>query len=275
MLCNEAQLKAGTCPAGSQAGQARATSAFVANPLSGPVWLVQKAGSVIPTLVADLKGRVPIKISITNAIIGGKQVRSTVSNVPDLPLGSFSLDLNGGLKGALLNKKDLCRRDLTADVTFDAQSGAKRSSKPRIKVDGCGPKVSGSVRKARSSKPRVSLTVRRHPDASKLKSVEVLMPKELRLVKRRLRRGASAKTSARLSASSLKAAGARRLRISSLPGKGASKLVVKLRRGAVKSTGKLRRSLRHHKTKKLRVKVIATDTKGQRFTTSGSVRARR
>jgi hypothetical protein len=282
-LCSEAQLKAGNCPAGSQAGDARATSAFVANPLTGPVWLVQKSGSVIPTLVADLKGRVPIKISIANAIIGGKQVQSTVSNVPDLPLGSFTLNLNGGAKGALLNKKDLCLasrsgsrfRDLKAAVTFDAQSGAKTSSKPRIAVEGCGPRVSGSVRKARSSKPRISLTVQRHPDASKLGNVVVVLPKELRLVKRRLRGGARAKVSADLSATALRASGSRRLRISRLPSKGAAKVVVKLRRGAVRPTRKLRRALRRHSATKLRFKVIAVDTDKQRFSTRGTVRARR
>jgi hypothetical protein len=94
-------------------------------------------------------------------------------------------------------------------------------------------------------------------------------------VKRRLRRGTSATSSGKLSASSFSARGDRRLRISGLPRNGAAKLVVKLRRGAVRPTRKLRRSLRRTSSKTLRFKVIATDTAGKRFTSRVSVRARR
>jgi hypothetical protein len=131
------------------------------------------------------------------------------------------------------------------------------------------------VRRARSKRPELKVTVQRHPDADKLKSVELLLPKDLRLVKRRIRRGASANASAKLSRRSLSVRGARRLRISGLPSKGSNKLVVRLRRGAVRPTGKLRRALRRKRSRTLRVRVISTDTAGKQFTGRGSVRARR
>jgi hypothetical protein len=281
-LCSEAQLAAGACPAGSHVGGSRATSPFLATPLSGPVWLVQKTGSVLPTLVADLKGRVPIKISIENSILGGRQIKATVANVPDLPIGSFSLALDGGKEGVLLNKKDLCFADrsssrfrsLAAGVTFTGHNGATTNSTPRIDVEGCGQGISASLKRARS-KPRLSVTVKRHPDAEKLAQVELVLPRELRLVKSRIGKGASAKASAGVSARSLALRTRRRLRISGLPKQGASKLVVRLRRGALRSTGKLRKVLHRKRSKRLRLKVVATDIAGKRFTTRVSVRAKR
>jgi hypothetical protein len=281
-LCSEAQLAAHACPPGSHVGGAHATSPFLATPLDGPVWLVQRTGSVLPTLVADLQGRVAVKINIVNSILGGRQIKSTVANVPDLPIGSFTLALDGGKKGVLLNKRDLCFADgsssrfrtLAAGVSFSGQNGATTNSTPRIAVDGCGPGASASLKRARS-RPRMKLTVERHPDAGKIAKVELVLPRELRLVKRKFRRGASARLSASLSRRSLEVRSARRLQVNGIPKQGASKLVVKLRRGALRATGKLRRALQRKRSKKLRLKVVATDTAGKRFTTRVSVRARR
>ncbi len=281
-VCSEAQLAAGACPAGARVGGSHATSPFLATPLNGPVWLVQKTGSVLPALVADLQGRVPVKINIENTILGGRQIKATVANVPDLPIGSFSLALDGGPKGVLLNKKDLCFADgsssrfrsLAAGVTFSGQNGATTASTPGIDVEGCGQGVSASLKRARS-KPRLRVTVERHPDAEKIAQVELVLPRELRLVKRKVRKGASANTSASLPRSAMKVRSARRLRISEMPRQGASKVVVKLRRGALRSTAKLRRALHGKRSKRLRLKIVATDTAGKRFTTRVSVRARR
>jgi len=281
-ICTEAQLAAGACPSGSKVGGTRATSPFLATPLVGPVWLVQKAGSVLPTLVADLRGRVPVKVTIQNAIIGGKQVRATVTSVPDLPIGSFSLALDGGKDGVLLNKKNLCLADgstsrfrsLAAGVSFSGHNGGATNSNPRIDVEGCGPGASASLKRARS-KPSLKATVERHPDAEKIAQVELVLPRELRLVKRRIRKGASVDATSRLSRRSLEPRGARRLRIGGMPKQGTSKLVVKLRRGALRPTGKLRKALQRKRSKKLRLRIVATDTAGKRFTSRVSVRAKR
>ena len=89
-------MAAKACPAGSQVGTTSATSSFVATPLSGPVYLVQQPGEVIPALVADLGGRVHVPITISNTIVGGKLIKSTVNSVPDLPVSTFDLKLDGG-----------------------------------------------------------------------------------------------------------------------------------------------------------------------------------
>jgi hypothetical protein len=119
------------------------------------------------------------------------------------------------------------------------------------------------------------MTVERHPDAEKIAQVELVFPRDFRLVKGRIRKGASARVSAGVSARSLSVRSRRRLQISGMPKQGASKVVIKLRRGALRSTAKLRKTLRRKRSKKLRLKVVATDTAGKRFTTRVSVRAKR
>ena len=90
-------------------GTATATSSFVDKPLTGNVYAVEQAGvAFLPGLVADLRGRVNAKIKIATQIINGKYIRSTVTDVPDLPVSSFSMSLIGGDKGPLESKFDLC-----------------------------------------------------------------------------------------------------------------------------------------------------------------------
>ena len=135
VLCTSAQLAADACPAGSRVGTTTATSNFVATPLSGPVYLVQQPGVILPALVADLRGRVRVQLTIANTILGGRLIKSTVTGVPDLPVSTFDLALDAGPGSPLENKFDLCRkgsrpRAMSADVTFTGQNGATVASKP-------------------------------------------------------------------------------------------------------------------------------------------------
>ena len=181
-VCTTAQLAADACPAGSKVGTANATSTFLATPLNGPVYLAQQQGVVIPGLVADLKGRVPIKVRIATSILGGRLIKSTVTDVPDLPVGSFTLNLDGGDKGVLESKYDLCssgskHRKLAAGVDFSAHSGAKTASKPRIAVEGCGPAATASLRRAAGRRGLLEVTAERHPDGKNISAMTIRLPR--------------------------------------------------------------------------------------------------
>jgi hypothetical protein len=282
-LCTAAQLAADTCPAGSQVGTTTATSAFVAKPLSGPVYLVQQPGVILPGLVADLRGRVRVKINIATSILGGKLIRSTVTNVPDLPVSTFELRLNGGAKGPLESKSDLCYRGtdssrfrtLKADVSFTGQNGAKTASKPRLAVKGCGPALSASLRRAARRDPTLKVEVTRHPDADNLKSVRLTLPKQLRLSKRALKRGSSAVVSEKLARGALAVRGKRTLVISSLSKRGASSLTLRLGKGAVRLDRGTKRLLRRGRTVKLRFKATGAEADGETFRSSALASAKR
>ena len=244
------------------------------------MYVVQLPGSSLPSLVADLFGRVHVRITIANAIVGGRQIRSTVTNAPDLPLSSFSLALNGGPKGVLAAKSDLCFtsnshttfRTLKSGVTFGGHNGANVSSAPRISVDGCSPSLKASLRGR--DRVRLGALVKRHPDARKIKLLELDLPKALTFVRNKVRRRASGKAAAVLRRSSIKVLGKRRLRVA-LPKGGAGKVVLKLRRGALRPNRTLQRKLALGRKPKLRFKLVAVDTGGQKLVTRGASRARR
>jgi hypothetical protein len=276
-VCTFEQLAADACPAGSKVGNAGATSPFLATPLNGPVYLVQQQGVVIPGLVADLKGRVPIKIRIATQILGGRLIKSTVTGVPDLPVGSFTLNLDGGDRGVLESKYDLCHsgskhRNLAEGVDFSAHSGAQIGSKPRIAVDGCGPAARASLRNAAGRRGRLTVTAKRHPDARNIASMTIRLPRGIRLVRKKVRRGVVSADGAKFVVRPLSA---RQLDVSPAGQQGSKRVVVRLRRGAVRLTGTVRKTVRKGSTRRLTLKVVTVDTDGKKFSSRATAKAKR
>ncbi len=275
-VCTTEQLAADACPPGSKVGTANATSPFVATPLDGPVYLAQQQGVVIPGLVADLKGRVPIKIRIATQILGGRLIKSTVTGVPDLPLGSFTLNLDGGDKGVLESKYDLClsgtkHRTLAAGVDFSAHSGAKIASKPRITVEGCGPVATASLRRPAGRRAHLKVTAVRHPDGQNISAMTIRLPKGMRLVRSKVRGSVVSADGAKFI---VRPKTSRQLEVSASAKQGSKRVVVRLKRGAVRLTGKVGQAVRKGKTRKLRLRVVTVDTGGQKFVSPATAKAK-
>jgi hypothetical protein len=276
-VCTNEQLAADACPAGSRVGTANATSPFLATPLNGPVYLAQQQGVVIPGLVADLKGRVPIKIRIATQILGGRLIKSTVTGVPDLPVGSFTLILDGGDKGVLESKFDLCQsgrmhRNMTAGVDFSAHSGAKIASKPRIAVEGCGPAATAALRSAAGRRARLTVTAERHPDAENIRSMSISVPKGMKLVRSKVRRSVVSAVGAKFI---VRPKSSRQFDVSASAKQGSKRVVVRLKRGAVRLTGKVGKQVRKGRTRKLTLQVATVDTAGQKFVSRATAKAKR
>jgi hypothetical protein len=263
-------------------GTATATSSFVDKPLTGNVYAIEQAGvPYLPGLVADLRGRVNAQIKIATQIINGRYIRSTVTDVPDLPVSSFSMSLVGGDKGPLESKFDLCFkrankfRTMKPEVTFTAHSGKRTASRPRLAVEGCSPAATASLRNASGRRATLKLTVERHPDADNIAGLTVTLPRSAALVSKRLKgKGIAVKGSGARGAS-VRAAGKRTLKISKLSSKGSRKVTVTLRRGAVRLSGKVRKLVRKGKRPKVRIKVRSRDTKGAHHVSRVSAAARR
>ena len=115
------RLATRTCPANSKVGTAKATTPLLPDPLSGPVYIVQHSGNPLPKLAIFLDGRVSIKLEAQNELAGLKIV-NRFDSIPDLPVSSFELTINGGKNGVLKNYGDLCDR-VQGEVTFTAHSG--------------------------------------------------------------------------------------------------------------------------------------------------------
>ena len=132
----------------------------------------------LPGLVADLRGRVNEQDQDRDAIIGGKYIRSTVTDVPDLPVSSFSMSLNGGDRD----------RSSPSSTSASRRANKFRTMKPRSP----SPRTAASARRrsrgsrSRAARPRpprrcgtprgrkatLKLTVERHPDAENIERPE-------------------------------------------------------------------------------------------------------
>jgi hypothetical protein len=107
-ICPLAKAAAGQCPSDSIYGRARAVTPLMDEPLEGPVYL-RPSGEKLPSLVASLSGR-GVRIDVVGRIDAHHGGMRAIYNVlPDAPLTSFALTLNGGTRhGLLVASDDLC-----------------------------------------------------------------------------------------------------------------------------------------------------------------------
>ena len=249
-LCQEAQLATRTCPANSKVGTAKATTPLLPEGLSGPVYIVQHSGNPLPKLAIFLDGRVSIKLEAQNELAGLKIV-NRFDSIPDLPVSSFELSINGGTNGILKNYGDLCDR-VQGEVTFTAHSGKTASDKPLVEVPACGivkgaPRVSISLRGLARGKARMTLRARRSSDGANLRTLSVKLPRSLRPSSKKARRGLVVKTSRKLKRSQWRLSRKGVLTVRKLPARGARTITATLRKGVVRPSSALRRKTRKGK----------------------------
>ncbi len=124
-VCTRVQFTANQCPAGSVYGHAVAKTPLFGTPLEGPVYL-RSSSHQLPDLVAALKGPAsqPVEVDLDghiDSVHGG--IRNTFEVVPDAPVETFTLTMQGGKKGLLVNSTDLCASVNRATARFTAQNG--------------------------------------------------------------------------------------------------------------------------------------------------------
>ncbi len=136
-LCSEPELKQDDCRGRTRLGFARAVSPAYDGALSGPVYLVTGPSSgQLPDLVYLLHG--PAELVLRgNVVSKGGRMQAGVEDVPDTPLRSFELTIDGGKTGVLVLSRDICRSKAPADVTFVAQDGRRHEQSVPLEAD-CG-----------------------------------------------------------------------------------------------------------------------------------------
>jgi hypothetical protein len=142
-VCTRVQFAAGAgngsgCPAASVYGFARAVTPLLDKPLEGPVYL-RSSSHKLPDLVAALNGQ--IDIALAGRVDTGKNggIRNTFEVVPDAPVTKFTLEMQGGKKGLLVNSEDICgpQAKTHALVHLVSQNGKVLDLKPKI-ANSCG-----------------------------------------------------------------------------------------------------------------------------------------
>jgi hypothetical protein len=143
--CTEAAFNTNpaSCPAGSNIGTATATTPVLANPLTGPAYLVSHGGAAFPDVVIVFQSE-GVTLDLVGSVNIKKQVTSSAFNsVPDAPISSFELKLpegpHSGLAAVLPAKAkgNLCGTSLTMPTTLTGQNGAQLKQNTKIQITGC------------------------------------------------------------------------------------------------------------------------------------------
>ncbi len=138
-ICTRVQFAADQCPAKSIYGFAKAVTPLLDKPLEGPVYL-RSSSHKLPDLVADLNGQIHVVLDGTIDSIKGGMIRNRFEVVPDAPVSTFTLTMQGGKKGLLENSRNLCATTNRASVQLDAQNGKTADSTPPLVAAGCAGK---------------------------------------------------------------------------------------------------------------------------------------
>jgi uncharacterized repeat protein (TIGR01451 family) len=131
-VCTRVQFAADACPPKSIYGKASATTPLLSSPLSGPVYL-RSSSHKLPDLVVDLHGQVDVILAgRIDSVNGG--IRTTFEAAPDAPVSKFTLQMQGGKKGLLVNSTNLCRHPKAnrAISEMEAQNGKVFDTEPAL-----------------------------------------------------------------------------------------------------------------------------------------------
>jgi len=250
--CPDPDFQAGTCPANTRVGTARATSPLQASPLSGDVFVVAStSGGIFPDIGVDLRGSLALKLKGAIALTPDLRGIVTFDGLPDIPIAEFTLAFLGGPTGLSAAKRNLCTPPAPVfDTSFLAHSGANVTLATPASVDCTGkgkePGATIKLGKLKSENPSLRLNVKAGSDP--LKKAKLKLPKGLRFASgATFKRGTSAKGNGKkLSSKAIK------------HGRGTLTLKATVERGALVVDGKL------GSKRKLRFRLKLVDAAGRR-----------
>jgi hypothetical protein len=139
------------CPAGATVGFAKAVTPIIPVPLTGPAIFVSHGGEAFPSLIIVLQGYgVTVDLVGTTFISKAGITTSTFRTVPDVPVGTFELDLPQGPHSALAANGNLCKaRRLLMPTEIISQDASVVRQNTKIAVTGCPKKAKRIHRSAR------------------------------------------------------------------------------------------------------------------------------
>jgi hypothetical protein len=142
-VCTRVQFAEGSipgekCPTRSIYGKATLTTPLLDQPLAGPVFL-RSSSHQLPDLVVALHGQVDVVVAGKVDSVKGA-LRNTFEAVPDAPFSKFTLQMQGGKKGLIVNSRNLCASTNKATVLMDGQNGRTNDFTPVVKAK-CGGKA--------------------------------------------------------------------------------------------------------------------------------------
>jgi hypothetical protein len=141
-FCTKSQFSADACPPTSVIGRASATTPLLDQPLTGNAYIVA-GGNPLPDILVALRGQIDVNVRGVVSQPNGTGLQTSFETIPDVFVSKFTLNLQGGAKGLLVNNTDICKAPSTATAQIAGQNG--RSANQRVALQ----LPCGSARKAR------------------------------------------------------------------------------------------------------------------------------
>jgi hypothetical protein len=142
-VCTRVQFNAGAgngeqCPKASVYGKAAAISPVLDEVVKGPVYL-RSSDNELPDLVAALHSpRADVNLIGRIDSLNGR-IRTTFDSTPDVPVTRFTLEMQGGRKGLIVNSQNICKGTHRGIANFKGQNGRRYEFNPVVKAQ-CGGK---------------------------------------------------------------------------------------------------------------------------------------
>jgi hypothetical protein len=154
------------CPANSVVGTATAHTPILAQPLTGPVYLVSYGSAKFPDAVLVVQGEgITIDVDGQSFVSQNGALTVTFSSVPDAPISSFETVLPAkpfsqftSVKTSGKAQGSQCGQNLVAPVSMVAHNGATLNKNVKVIIAGCRPSV--SIGKTRGTSHGLSVTVK-------------------------------------------------------------------------------------------------------------------
>ncbi len=133
-LCAHGAAMEGHCAKSSRVGTASGRTPLLKKPMKGFVYSVQPKGKGSPQIWVDLHGAgIEVELRGSTATVHGHAV-TTLAGIPDFPLSSFQMDLQGGKHGPLVLAGNPCAHRLRAPLQLIGHNAAERRSSVAIAV---------------------------------------------------------------------------------------------------------------------------------------------
>lgn len=179
--CTDEQAALKACPASAAVGNVTAISPLLPTPLTGLVYIL-KSQTSLPRLLVALRGVIDVDLIATNSFVNVNQIVTNFANLPDVPLSSFTMNVNG----FLTTRSDSC--DYGPDEwnvvgTLGGQNGASTGVNIPLKFDcpgAYGPVYSAKFKNRGKKNSKLWVTVQSQT-GKKLKKVKIRLAKNLYL----------------------------------------------------------------------------------------------
>ncbi len=244
MRCPRASFEAGSCPASTIVGTARAESPLQSEALVGTVAIIEPSDPGLPDIGLDLRGPLALKLTGELGLDASARAVTTFAGLPDIPISDFKLTFTRE-PGFVIAGVDMCQTRLVVDGAFLAHSGARTSVGAPIRARRCGgqakrkPKAKLKLRKLGSNEPTLRLKVKAGDE--RMRRVALRLPGALGFDSGRFAGGVVAKADGkRLRSKAIKHSG----RVLKLKGKRAIRLVAKIGDGALTAKPNAERRMR-------------------------------